>query len=191
MRKEGSNILLFTISAVLVITAIIAFPYSLIRYSEVTKADGTILTQEFVESYVGRVKYNQLFISSFAALLFGGFGVLLSLAPKSAPTKLKGWAAALIWVIISLTVTGIPAYRSAAVFLYEPHVDTVQVIDRSMVFGRHKTIYKFTFSNYSTHAVSQEEYETVPDGSTYYVIMNGGSCTGVFDSSEYSLPEAD
>ena len=60
----------------------------------------------------------------------------------------------------------------------------------SLPGGRHSPpTYRLSFSNGSRIKATYEEYINVPDGATYYVIMNGNKCMGSFSSEEYTLPE--
>ena len=188
MRIERYRIPMLVVSILLIIAAVCIGPRNVMSYVSSHDAEGTVLTSEFVQDYVGRAKSGQLIVASFAALIFGVIGLILSLQRSPARSGFAGVIGTIIWIVVSFTVIAIPVCRDLPLILYEPRVDTVQVTDRRIVTTRRKDIYRFTFSNGASDTVDQAAYESVPDGTTFYVIMCGGTCCESFNADEYSLP---
>lgn len=189
IRIESYKRPMFIVSVILIVTAILLGPYCVIRYLSCHETEGTVITQEFVENYIGKYRFEQLVASCGGALFFGVLGVVLAIDPGPARSYTKGVIGSLMWIFVSLLVVAIPICHNIPTVFYEPRVETVTVIDRHMIPSRHDNVYRLVYSNGAAGTVDQETYENVPDGTTYYVIMCGNYCSEEFRAGEYSLPE--
>ena len=188
MRKESYKILTLTASIIIMIFAISAGIYSIYNLVVIPRPEGQVLTQEFITAYIGRKACKTLAVASFASLMFGIFGVAMYLSNGTVISKGAGLTATLIWVIVAIGTVFLLSYRSIPLIIGKPHAETVQVVNRHRICGRYNDAYLFNFSNGSMGNVSKTEYLTVPDGTTYYVIMCGNTCAEAFNAEDYLLP---
>ena len=189
MRKEGPKILTLTVSIILLITSLATGIWSIIRYISLPQPEGTVLTCDFIERCAGKQSYSELIICCIVALLFGIFGVAMSFKEGKYYSLGEKYFFALFWLITAAVTISIFAVPVIKKLTHKPQIETVQVTGRSVRWGRSFNSYIFTFSNGASENVSREEYNIIPDDTTYYVIMNGDKCTGAFNASCYSLPE--
>lgn len=182
MRKEGYKVLTLTASMIMLLASVVTGIYSIIRFTGSPRQDMTVLTQDTIKSYVERLAYEELAVSCFVALLFGIFGIAMSFTSGNYYSKGERYFLTSIWLIAAIVTISIFAAPAINKLAYKPQVVAVQVTGRQK--GHISAPYSsfiFRFSNGSRHNVSREEYDNVPNGAKYYVIMCGPTCAGAFN----------
>ena len=156
----------------------------------IPEPEGTVLTGTFAMNYVDKIIFRDLEVACLVGFTFGVMALLFVVGTR----KRNEYSSVLILTLIAFAVIiPLPLVRGSVLkMVNDTRVETVQVTGRYQTtpYGRHSSPSNiFRFSNGSSGRVSYNEYRYTPDGTTYYVIMNGNVCVEVFNPDEYSLPE--
>jgi len=162
-----------------------------IHASILPNPEGTVLTSGFVVNYVNIKIYKDLGLSCLYGALFGALSLMGTLVIQNKKAKSAEKAFIVLMILFAVNAPVLSGADSVIRLMNDNKVETVQVTGReSLPGGRHSPpTYRLSFSNGSRIKATYEEYINVPDGATYYVIMNGNKCMGSFSSEEYTLPE--